>query len=73
MPNMKTIYLRMCIRYDLDDNNIRIPLMINKLPQCTLSQLSALFLSKYDSLCRRKCYRQQWMQVVGQNEYSVYV
>ena len=32
MPNMKRIYLSMCIRYDLDKNNIRMPLMINKVP-----------------------------------------
>ena len=49
MPNMGTIILCMFIRYDLDTNKIRMPLMINKVPQCNLSQLLLLALSKYDS------------------------
>ena len=32
MPKMEYIYLRMCIRYDLGRNNIRMPLLINKVP-----------------------------------------
>ena len=49
MPNMGTIGLGMCIRYELGWNKIRMPLMINKVPQCTLTQLSHIDLSKYDS------------------------
>ena len=46
MPNMKIIRLCMCIRYDLDSNNIKIPFMFhNKVPQCNLTQLSVLNLS----------------------------
>ena len=48
MPNMEEIALCMSIRYDLDRNNIRMPLMINKVPQCTLAKLSTIDLSKYD-------------------------
>jgi hypothetical protein len=32
MPNMERIYLGMCIRYGLDKNNIRTPLVIKKVP-----------------------------------------
>ena len=32
MPNMEEIRLGTCIRYKLDWNNIRIPLMISKVP-----------------------------------------
>ena len=49
MPNMKVISLCICIRYDLDTNNIRMPLIINKVPSCNLSKLSTIALSKYDS------------------------
>ena len=49
MPNMEKIGLGICIRYDLGSNNIRIPLMIIKVPQCTLAQLSVIDLGKYDS------------------------
>ena len=49
MPNMEGIYLGMCIRYNLDTNNIRMPLIINKVPSCNLSKLSTIALSKYDS------------------------
>ena len=49
MPSMENIGLGMCIKYGLDGNNIRISLMmINKMPECTLTQLSRLDLGKYD-------------------------
>ena len=48
MPNMESIYLSMCIKYDLGSNKIRMPLLISKVPQSNLGQLYGLGLSKYD-------------------------